>query len=285
MSAGDVPLVFVVGTGRCGTHTLWRIFESLPGTLSTHEGAGTIRTGPESYVGKKLALGFMPELNAYLYHYAGEAIFQRSFAPDDAMTAFMDGCFAGRASAIAWCRAQGLAYCDANPFGFNLVNYLHRKYPAAKFVHLVRDGYDCVRSWSRRDLSTYPDGLPSAQSVPWLLAKPMPFPTDPAHAAWPGFDRVERISWFWASVNANIARRLAQLPREQWQRVRIEDVDAASVPAILEFCGLPLNFKPEALAPEDPSSEGTPIEWTPDNRRKFEALAAPMMRELGYPLR
>ena len=110
------PLVFVVGSGRCGTHTLWRVFESLP------------------------------ELNAYLYHYAGAAVFQRTFALDEAMIAFMDRCFAGRANLIAWCRTHGIAYCDANPFAFNFISYIHRKFPAAKFMHLVRDGYECVRS-------------------------------------------------------------------------------------------------------------------------------------------
>lgn len=35
-SATKIPLVFV-GTGRCGTHMPWKVFESVPGTLSTHE--------------------------------------------------------------------------------------------------------------------------------------------------------------------------------------------------------------------------------------------------------
>jgi sulfotransferase family protein len=278
------PLVFVVGSGRCGTHTLWRVFESLPDTVSTHEGNGTLRYGPADVRGKRLALGFMPELNAYLYHYAGEAVFQRTFALDEAMIAFMDRCFAGRANLIAWCRTNGIAYCDANPFGFNFISYIHRKFPTAKFVHLVRDGYDCVRSWSRRDLTTYPDGLPDATLVSWLLAKPMPLPGDSMHALWPALDRTERISWFWNTVNANIARRLEPVPDANKRVVKIEELDAASLPALLEFCGLPTDFRSEALAPDN-TTDGPAIEWTPENRRKFEALAAPMMRALGYPLR
>jgi hypothetical protein len=178
--------VFVVGSGRCGTHTLWRVFESLPDTLSTHEGNGTLHYGPPDVRGKRLALGCMPELNAYLYHYAGEAVFQRTFALDEAMIAFMDGCFAGRANLIAWCRTNGIAYCDANPFAFNFISYIYRRFPSAKFVHLVRDGYECVRSWSRRDLTTYPDGLPDAHLVSWLLAKPMPSPATPCTRYGPG---------------------------------------------------------------------------------------------------
>src|SRR5690349_24944921 len=89
----STPLVFVVGTGRCGTHTLWKLFESVPNTLSMHEGNGTVRHGPAALVGKRFALGSMPELNGYLYHYGGEAAFARTFAPDAAMTSLMDGCF------------------------------------------------------------------------------------------------------------------------------------------------------------------------------------------------
>jgi len=284
MAEVAIPLVFVVGTGRCGTHTLWKLFESVPGTLSTHEGTGTVRSGPASFVGKRVTMGCMPELNCYLYHYGSEADFARTFAPDAEMMALMDGCFTGRAGAIGWCATHGVAYCDANPFGFNFINYLHGRFPHAKFIHLVRDGYACVRSWSRRT-STYPDQVPhTPAAISWLLAKPMPFPSEPAHARWQGFDRVQRISWFWNAVNANIARRLERVPAENRRVIKIEEVTEASVPGILDFCGLPRQFAPESLAPDDPS-EGPAIEWTAENEQKFNALAAPMMREFGYPLR
>ncbi|HVN36148.1 MAG TPA: hypothetical protein VMU96_12945, partial [Casimicrobiaceae bacterium] len=77
MAGIAIPLVFVVGTGRCGTHTLWKLFESVPNTLSTHEGSGIVCNGPASFVGKRVTLGSMPELNGYLYHYGGEAHFER----------------------------------------------------------------------------------------------------------------------------------------------------------------------------------------------------------------
>ncbi|HEX5313558.1 MAG TPA: sulfotransferase, partial [Gammaproteobacteria bacterium] len=259
----STPMVFVVGTGRCGTHTLWKLFESVPNTLSTHEGTGIVKSGPPAHAGKRVGLGCMPELNSFLYHYASEAEFERTFAPDAAMTALMDGCFAGRASAVAWCAAHGIAYCDANPFAFNFINYLHARYPHAKFIHLVRDGYACVRSWFRRDASTYPDDVPSVSSaIEWLLAKPVPFPSETAYAKWASFDRVQKIAWFWSTVNANIARRLERVPAQNWMVVRVEDVDAANAGAILDFCGLPRQFAPEALAPEDSSqSEGRELEW------------------------
>jgi len=279
-----VPLVFVVGTGRCGTHTLAKVFESIPNTLATHEGAGTVRAGADELLGQKVALGGMLEFNAYLYHHAGEDVFRRTFGPDPALRALMDESFAGRSKAIAWCEANGVAYCDANAFGFNFINYLHAKLPRARFIHLVRDGYACVRSWSRRAASTYPDEIPNALSIEWLLAKPVPFASDPAHASWRQFDRVQKISWFWNTVNANIAERLARIPDAQKRVVKIEELTEATVPSLLEFCGLPRQYSREALAPDD-SSSGPALEWTPENVRKFHALAAPMMAQLGYTMR
>jgi hypothetical protein len=280
----SVPLVFVVGTGRCGTHTLWKLFESLPNTLSTHEGKGAVRSGPASTLGKRVSMGCMPELNAYFYHYAGEEVFRRTFDPDPEMMALMDGSFAGRASSIGWCEANGIAYCDANAFGFNLINYLHAKLPRAKFIHLVRDGYACVRSWSRRVASTYPDEITNAPSIAWLLAKPTPFPSDPVHASWGRFDRVQKLCWFWNTVNANIVERLARIPETNKRVVKIEEVTETTLPGLLEFCGLPQQYSRAALAPDD-SSSGPAIEWTLENVRKFNALAAPMMAHLGYALR
>ena len=284
MAVSEVPLVFVVGTGRCGTHTMWRVFESLPNTLSTHEGAGIVHAGPPSSLGKRLSMGCMPEFNAYLYHYAGEDIFRRTFEPDAEMTTLMDRCFAIRSSSIAWCRTNGIAYCDANAFGFNFINYLHTKFPSAKFIHLVRDGYACVRSWSRRDASTYPERLPAPGGISWLLAKPAPFPSEVVHGSWAHFDRLQRISWFWNTVNANIAERFDRIPVANKRVLKIEEVTQETIPGILNFCGLPQEFKPDSLAPDDPSA-GPAIEWTPENERKFNALAAPMMEKLGYALR
>ena len=283
-SATKIPLVFVVGTGRCGTHTLWKVFESVPGTLSTHEGIGIARAGPAETLGKRVGLGCMPELNAYLYHHAGEDVFRRTFAPDPELRRFMDGCFASRAKSIAWCETHGIAYCDANAFGFNFVNYLYARFPDATFLHLVRDGYACVRSWSRRDSSTYPEVIPNPASISWLLAKPIPYPSDPAYAAWPGYDRVQRISWFWNTVNANIAERFERIPAANTRVLKIEEINAATLPALLDFCRLPRQFAADSLEPDDPST-GPALEWTPENIGKFNALAAPMMQRFGYALR
>jgi len=112
----------------------------------------------------------------------------------------------------------------------------------------------------------------------------VPFASEPVHAAWPTLDRLQRISWFWSSVNANIIERFARIPAANRLLVRIEDLTQDTMPPVLSFCGLPQNYAPEALAPDNASS-GPTVEWTSDNVRKFNELAGFMMVSLGYALR
>jgi hypothetical protein len=276
-------MVFVFGTGRCGTHTMWRVFEALPNTLSTHEGVGYVRSGPAGMIGTQVGMGCMPELNAYLYHYAGEEAFRRTFDPDPEMTRFMDASFAGRAKSIAWCEAQGIAYCDANPFAFNFIDYLHARYPDARFLHLVRDGYACVRR-GRGAIPRIRTMYRPPDAVSWLLAKPVPFPSDPAQCAVArGYDRLQRISWFWNAVNANIAGRFERIAAQNRKVLKIEEVTEATLPGILDFCGLPREFDLASPATKHTSSRA-PIESTTQNTRQHHPTAPPNSERSGLPV-
>ena len=199
------------------------------------------------------------------------------------MAALIERSFGTRSKLIEWCAAQGLAYCDANPFAYNLIDYLRRKYPHAKFIHLVRDGYACVQSWFRRE-STYPDHLPDLRRITWLLAKPVPFASEPAHAAWQTLDRVQRISWFWSSVNANISERFARIPSANKLLLRIEDLREKRCPR----CSPSANWHKITCPRRLLRATRRAVQRSNgrlDNVRKFNELAAPMMSSLGYQLR
>jgi len=56
----------------------------------------------------------------------------------------------------------------------------------------------------------------------------------------------------------------------------------SDIPRDIEFYGSTSAFNPEALAPHN-TTDGPAIEWTPENKCKVDALAAPMMRALGCP--
>jgi hypothetical protein len=102
--------LFVLGTGRCGTHTLHAILNSVPRTIALHEGATAPPCIAPMNVGKAMSL------NIYLHH----------LAPDRA-AALLEACQpAGRAEKIAArdfslrhtlikeCEASNTHFCEAS---------------------------------------------------------------------------------------------------------------------------------------------------------------------------
>jgi hypothetical protein len=143
------PLI-VVGTGRCGTHTLVQLLSSVPGVLALHEGKG------RDTAGQPVDLGDLTGLNVYLHHAARrKAALEESFTLRGDTLRLMDACFAQRHRFIRECREKGLVFCDVNRCEYNFINYIFDRYPQAYFVHLVRNGYDVVRSWNFR-IGAYP---------------------------------------------------------------------------------------------------------------------------------
>lgn len=139
----SIPKVFAFGTGRSGTHTLYNLFASSPATLSFHEG-----TNPPS---KTMRLGDMRGLNLYLHRSPRrDKALDESFVPEGETLEVMSAVFASRQEMIAQCSAQGKAFCDSNRLAYNCINYIYTLYPDARFVHAIRNGYDCVRSWYGR---------------------------------------------------------------------------------------------------------------------------------------
>jgi hypothetical protein len=142
--------VFIFGTGRSGTHSLARILASVPRTISLHEGEGTDLSG------RSLDLGDLMGLNVYLYHGARrEAALRESIDVTGDTARLMDASFAGRHALLQRMEQEDAFFCEANRCAYNYIDYIRKRYPDARFVHLVRNGYDCVRSWNFR-IGAYP---------------------------------------------------------------------------------------------------------------------------------
>lgn len=141
--------LFIVGTGRCGTHTLQALLATVPNTLSLHEGKGELD-------GKSLDVGPLNGLNVYLYHHPDRhARAEELRALSGEIRRIIDANFARRNRLIDTLARRGMHFADANRHAFHYIGYVHQQYPEAKFIHLVRDGYDCVRSWYPRS-GAYP---------------------------------------------------------------------------------------------------------------------------------
>lgn len=150
--------VFVVGTGRSGTHTIMNLFRGADGVLPLHEGNRGLN-GVET-----TGLGHMNGLNIYLYHNPDGESRQRELDTQTGQTKIlMDHLFRPRAELYDQAIRDGTRVIDVNRHAYNFILYVYNRYPTAKFIHLVRDPATCIQSWMQRD-GAYPDSGPQYAS-------------------------------------------------------------------------------------------------------------------------
>jgi len=272
--------LFILGTGRCGTHSLANILGTVPQTLALHE--GSTKTGafnPD--------LGPMRGLNCHIYRdpHKARARIRATEENRGLMRLRLAWLARSRVRLIQRLEREGTHFCESNPYIYHLTRHLHARFPEAFFVHLVRDGYATTRSYLSRDKTTYPDRLERKRRTGWWCAKPFP-PTDDEHfATWGGMNRLEKTAWFWQYVNDYIQECLQSLPSERTMTLRIEDLCEDRVEELLNLAGLPSDFDRKSLQRRVSTSKRSKSEgWTETQMAAFERIAGPTMRRFGYAL-
>lgn len=183
-----------------------------------------------------------------------------------------------------------------------LIPELAEALPAAKFVHLVRDGRkvagsyfrklgeECYDDRSTRILQAHYDNpehtpAPPPEKKYWW---PVPRRDDPAARPFRSYDQFERICWHWAEINRVVLSELARLPAERQMFVRLEDLHEKpeAVRGLYDFLNLP--FTDAAFAAfARPHNVNRPQDrlLEPAERARFDAIAGGMMEWLGYARR
>jgi len=180
-----------------------------------------------------------------------------------------------------------------------LIEELAQAMPAAKFVHLVRDGRKVASSYFHKlaaecydDRSTSVLAAhardPQANPAPPPEKKywwPLPRPEDPWAEAFLSFDQFERICWHWAEINRVILGSLAAIAPERKHFVRLEalEADTSQVAALFGFLELPWNERYHAMFAR-PHNVNRPEDRLLDARQaaSFQRIAGAMFHELGY---
>lgn len=216
--------------------------------------------------------------------------------------------WASRAEALATLAATygaAVHYSEAPHWGDSsnkaswLIPELAELLPGAKFVHLVRDGRKVASSYFHKlgdecyephatavlqafaDDPTHHPAPPPEKKYWWPLARP----DDPAAHAFRRFGQFERIAWHWAEINRVILASLAGLAPERQCLVRLEDLQESpeAVRTLFGFLKVPCSAEIAALFAR-PHNVNRPEDRLLDARQRaqFEAIAAPMMQQLGY---
>jgi len=267
--------IFVVGTGRCGTVTFNKLLNSLPNTFSMHEGIFYVDD-------KRTRLTDFKDINRKIYFQSKNPQKElnniKKFRGNIAKQ--IDEEFRTRKKLIRDLERKNINFCDVNPYQYPLIDYLHHKYPEAKFVHLIRNGYDVVKSYYQRENTTYPDNILEKNYSGYRSGKPIPLDGERWKSSWKNFDRVQKITWFWCKVNNIIDNKLNKIPNGQKTLFKLEDLNDENFTELLNFLELPIKYD-KALMKTHNSTKNT-LEWSKDRIGKFNNIASSTMNKFGY---
>lgn len=264
--------VFIVGSGRSGTRTFFRMLCGAPGVEIHHEYA-------VSQVQKLAAMHFM-------------GVVDQEGAV--AQLAQLHG------AAVHWSQAD--RWLDSSNKLSWLIGPLARLFPSARFLALVRDGRKVVPSFYYKLREEMYDDQSCQAMMQWLKQSdslPAPPPEkrywwnvpkagQPFHEEFPTFDRFQRVAYHWAESNRVILDSFSRLPAERTRLVRLEDLrhDSALLRETIEFLGVPFD---DTFAEyiQTPRNVFFPLDFqlTRQQLKAFDAICAPTMRRLGYDQR
>ena len=251
------PNVFTLSTGRTGTLTLSRILALSNECLVFHE------PSPKLYGLSKLC--YIKGQQAHFIDIFGEAfISTREF--------FLN-------------LAAGLDkhYIETSPQATFLANAIHKVLPDAKFIHLVRDPREVVRSMMRRKWyggNRYDKFRISPQFG------------QPCHDKWDEMTIFEKNTWLWAETNRWIMDFTNTLPEKKKLFIKAEEVFSAKGDALkrlFEFIDSPQPHRKKILkilikklnrqlTGDFPDS----TVWTSQMNDQMNLIAKPIALKLGY---
>jgi len=268
----DTVPVFVIGSGRSGTRTIFKLLSGIEGLEIHHEFCCThVQPVAALYAMGRIGIDEVTDEMRSLH---GAAI-----DLSDADT------WIDCSNKLTW-----------------VVEPLLRLHPGARFVNLIRDGRKVANSYFHKLPDEMYDDRSTAILRRWLDApdgtpKPPPekkywwnIPIDgmPFAEEFPDFDQFQRTAYHWVESNRVAAESLAEhVPPDRQLTLRLEDLvsEPSSLAAFCDFVGVPCEDS-YAEYLKTPQNVIYPMDFglSDDQRFQFAEIAAPMMRQLGYDI-
>jgi hypothetical protein len=240
-------MFFVLGTGRCGSTTIARVLDSLPGLACVHE--------PEPYLVRE----------AYDY-LAG------SLSKDELIQRLRET----RGGHPAQPR-----YGESNQKLSFMVAALRAAFPKADYLWLIRNGLAVVASTYYREWYI-PNECHKDEWSAYRIQGGVVGAVAPDE--WARMNSFEKNCWYWSWTNRKIRRDL-EAHGARWKLVRLEDLDA-QVPEIASFLGVAAPAAVEVpvlnLARSGKGKTTKVNYWDHAQRQTFTRVCGPLMDEL-YP--
>ncbi|HNA90592.1 MAG TPA: sulfotransferase [Anaerolineales bacterium] len=268
MSESTIP-VFVVGSGRSGTRTIFKLLSGIQHVEIHHEFVCT-------HIQKVAAQHFM-------------GITGRDEAKREIMEL--------HGSAIHYSKSKIWTDCS-NKLSW-LIGPLYDLFPNARFIHLARDGRKVASSYFHKLNDEMYDDESVAIMRDWLLDrehKPVPPPEkkywwnipqpgQPFAEEFPKFDQFQRACYQWREANRVIWESLKNIPAEQKMFVKLEDL-VSSKSALETFLGFfEVGYEDHyAEYLKTPQNVIFPMDFmlTDEQNAQFKEIALDVMQLLGY---
>lgn len=265
----DTTPIFILGSGRCGTFQMMKLLETAPDIEAHHE--YLFENILKTAVLYRMGVVDKPEVKALLSKTHIPAVYysKSNFWVDSS-------------NALPW-----------------IVNPLYELFPNARFVHLVRDGRKVVSSfynkfnevmYDDRNVEIVQDWLinrvnkmePSPEKKYW---RPFPVKGESYSEEFIGYDRFQRLCYYWQDCNLTIKSALEALPVKQTCTFRLEDIisQPEELKRFLSLFGIPYDEKYMMLL-KRPVNVHVPknFELTDVQRRQFQDIAESAMKVFGY---
>jgi hypothetical protein len=253
------PCVFVLSTGRTGTETMAALLSLANNVVSLHEPT------PKLYGISRIA-----------YEHFSDPFAQKMLAEVFNIL---------RGELLSMSLDSGLGYVETSPQVTFLAPVIFAAYPNARFIHLVRDPREVVRSGMRRK---WFDGHFSDEY------RITPVLKSPAATKWGSYNPFQKILWLWSETNQWISQFLITLPPQNKAVFRSEDVfsgDPEIIHKLFDFINSPVPSKEKItrllrkkMNAQTSGTFPTSSNWTAEMQQDLKDIAGEAASEFGYSL-
>jgi len=268
LSSITQPLFFI-GSGRCGTHMMEKLFKNFPNVEIHHE-------------------------------YFGPYVMQLAVRYYMGMVTLQEVC-----DTLAKLHGTAIYYCDKDIWGdssFKLsyvIEGLNKLFPMAKFIYLVRDGRKVVSSfyhklakecYDDRSIAILQSHIDNPERNPapppekkywWSI----PRPGTSMARKFRTYDRFQRICFHWAEINRFILEKLDQVDPHRKRIYKLENLvsDHEALKDMLDFLNLPYDKELFTML-QRPHNVVTPVDYplSEEQLAQLMEIAGDMMQYFGY---
>jgi len=251
------PCVFVLSTGRVGTQTLAALCSLAPNVFAYHE--------PQPLL-------YRLSRCAYDWH-----------EDTTAKIVLKDAFLSMRQDLIQRSLSYKRGYVETSPQVTFLAPAILEAIPDVRFIHLVRDPHDVVRSGMRR--KWYEGHAADINRI-------TPRSDNPYQKDWANMSAFRKNVWLWTETNRWILNFTTKIPKEQTILIHSEDIFNGNIQAldnifhllnsplpsqkrIKKIIGKTLNAQKEGYFPKA-------SKWSDDLQMELNTIACDILEPLGY---